>query len=84
MQVRLHSEHEPERELLGQRRTRVFFHTIKNQLIRHRKFKTKHEEELAQFNYIEAYYNRRRRQSSNGWLSPTTFEYRNEQYDLVA
>jgi putative transposase len=61
-----------------------FFHTIKNQLIRHRKFKTKHEAELALFNYIEAYYNRRRRHSSNGWLSPATFEYRNEQYDLVA
>jgi putative transposase len=53
-------------------------------LIRHWKFKTKHEAELALFNYIEAYYNRRRRHSSNGWLSPATFEYRNEQYDLVA
>lgn len=61
-----------------------FFHTIKNQLIRHRKFKDRHEAELALFNYIEAYYNRRRRHSSNGWLSPATFEYRNEQYDLVA
>ncbi len=37
-----------------------FFHTIKNQLIRYSKFKTKHEDELALFNYIEAYYNRRR------------------------
>jgi putative transposase len=55
-----------------------FFHTIKNQLIRHRNFKAKHEAELALFNYIEAYYNRRRRHSSNGWLSPATFEYRNE------
>ncbi len=31
-----------------------FFHTIKNQLIRHRKFKTKHEAELALFNYDPA------------------------------
>jgi len=61
-----------------------FFHTIKNQLIRHRKFKTKHEAQLALFNYIEVYYNRRRRHSSNGWLSPATLESRNEQYDLVA
>ncbi|MFI3272167.1 MAG: IS3 family transposase [Pseudomonadota bacterium] len=30
--------------------------------------------ELALFQYIEAYYNRRRRHSTNGWLSPATFE----------
>jgi putative transposase len=39
---------------------------------------------LALFNNIEAYYNRRRRHSNNDWLSPAAFEYRNEQYDLVA
>ncbi|SHI72351.1 putative transposase [Halodesulfovibrio aestuarii] len=61
-----------------------FFQTIKNQLIRHRRFKTKHEAELALFNYIEAYYNLRRQHSSNDWLFPATFKYRNEQYDLVA
>ena len=61
-----------------------FFHTIKNQLIRYSKFKNKNEAELALFDYIEVYYNRRRRHSSNGWLSPATFEYCAEQYDLVA
>ena len=52
-----------------------FFHTIKTQLIFHRRFKDKNEAEQALFNYIEAYYNRRRRHSSNGHQSPAMFEY---------
>ena len=51
-----------------------FFHTLKTQFIRHHKFLTRYEAELALFQYIEAYYNRRRRHSSNGWMSPTEFE----------
>ena len=51
-----------------------FFHTIKTQLIFHRRFKDKNEAEQALFNYIEAYYNRRRRHSSNGYQSPAMFE----------
>lgn len=80
----LYSKHEPKGNCWDNAVAESFFHTIKNQLIRHAKFKTKHEAELALFNYIEAYYNRRRRHSSNGWVSPVEYEYRNKQYDLVA
>lgn len=51
-----------------------FFHTLKTQMVYHRKFSDKQEAEIALFQYIEAYYNRRRRHSSNGWLSPAQFE----------
>lgn len=51
-----------------------FFHTLKTQLVFHRRFKDEEEAEQALFNYIEAYYNRRRRHSSNGYQSPATFE----------
>lgn len=51
-----------------------FFHTLKNQLIHRVKFQNVEHAELALFQYIEAYYNRRRRHSTNGWLSPATFE----------
>jgi putative transposase len=54
-----------------------FFHTLKTQFIRHHTFSTQREAELAIFQYIEAYYNRRRRHSANGWMSP--FEYENRQ-----
>lgn len=51
-----------------------FFHTLKTQFIRHRRFSDRLEAEMALFQYIEAYYNRRRRHSSNGWMSPAEFE----------
>jgi len=51
-----------------------FFHTLKTQCVRHRRFSDFREAELALFQYIEAYYNRRRRHSSNGWRSPAAFE----------
>jgi hypothetical protein len=43
-----------------------FFHTLKTQLTHHMHFRGKNEAELALFNYIEAYYNRRRRHSAIG------------------
>ncbi len=57
-----------------------FFHTIKTQLIHHRRFKTVQETEQALFNYIEVYYNRRRKHSTNGQKSPAQYEqeWRNE------
>lgn len=51
-----------------------FFHTLKTQFVRHRRFSNSLEAELALFQYIEAYYNRRRKHSSNGWISPAEFE----------
>ena len=51
-----------------------FFHTIKTQMIHHSKFQNIAEAEQAIFNYIEVYYNRRRKHSTNGYKSPTQYE----------
>ncbi|WP_034624461.1 IS3 family transposase, partial [Maridesulfovibrio hydrothermalis] len=56
--------------------------TLKTQMVYHRRFSDKHEAEIALFQYIETYYNHRRRHSSNGWLSPAEFEI-NRQDDIV-
>lgn len=51
-----------------------FFHTLKTQLTHHEHFRDKNEAELALFNYIEAYYNRKRRHSAIGYKTPAEFE----------
>jgi len=51
-----------------------FFHTIKTQMIHHCKFQNIAEAEQAIFNYIEVYYNRRRKHSTNGYKSPAQYE----------
>lgn len=61
-----------------------FFHTLKTQLVFHKHFRDKEEAEQALFNYIEAYYNRRRRHSSNGYQSPALFENEWEKKKKVA
>jgi putative transposase len=51
-----------------------FFATLKRELIHRRRFKNREEAESAVFEYIEAFYNRKRRHSSLGYLSPQQFE----------
>ena len=51
-----------------------FFHTIKTQMIHHCTFQNVAEAEQALFNYIEVYYNRRRKHSTNGYKSPAHYE----------
>ncbi len=51
-----------------------FFHSIKTQMIHHFKFQNVAEAEQAIFNYIEVYYNRRRKHSTNGYKSPANYE----------
>lgn len=51
-----------------------FFHTLKTQLLYHRKFMNLQEAEQELFSYIEIYYNRRRRHSANGYKSPASYE----------
>ena len=51
-----------------------FFHSIKTQMIHHCKFQNMAEAEQALFNYIEVYYNRRRKHSTNGYKSPANYE----------
>lgn len=50
-----------------------FFKTFKTEMVYHRKFKSKKEAKLAVFEYIEVWYNRKRRHSSLGFLTPDEF-----------
>lgn len=48
--------------------------TLKKECVQGQRFKTREEAKQAIFEYIEGYYNRRRRHSSLGYLSPVAFE----------
>ena len=51
-----------------------FFATLKKELVRHERFQTKAEAKAKIFEYIEVFYNRVRRHSSLGQISPAQFE----------
>jgi putative transposase len=51
-----------------------FFATLKSELVNHRHYATRAEARADVFYYIEAFYNRRRRHSSLGYLSPEAYE----------
>ncbi len=51
-----------------------FFHTLKTQFTNHSIFNTIEELEQGLFWYIEVYYNRRRKHSTNGYFSPAMYE----------
>jgi putative transposase len=51
-----------------------FFHSLKTELVHHEDFATREEARLAIFEYIEVFYNRIRRHSSLGYLSPADYE----------
>lgn len=53
-----------------------FFHTLKTERTHHRRYRTRAEARADVFDYIETFYNRRRRHSSLGYLSPAEFEAR--------
>ena len=52
-----------------------FFATLECELLDRRRFKTHAEARMAVFEFIEGFYNPRRRHSSLGYLSPITFEH---------
>ena len=56
-----------------------FWHTLKNELIYRRQFQTRDEAQHAIFEYIEVFYNRTRRHTSIGNLSPMDFELQRAQ-----
>jgi putative transposase len=51
-----------------------FFSSLKMELVHTRSFRTRGEAKLALFEYIEVFYNRRRRHSSLGHVSPAEYE----------
>ena len=52
----------------------TFFKTIKAELIWRRSWETRRQAEMATFEYINGFYNPRRRHSALGWKSPVAFE----------
>ena len=52
----------------------TFFKTIKAELIWRQSWPTRRAAELAIFNYINGFYNARRKHSALGWKSPLAFE----------
>lgn len=61
-----------------------FFKTLKAECIYHQNYRTIKEAELAVFEYIEIWYNRRRLHSALGYLSPLEFESKYYQLENVA
>jgi putative transposase len=55
-----------------------FFATLECELLDRRRFKTQAEARIAVFDFIEGFYNPRRRHSSLGYLSPIDFECRHD------
>ncbi len=51
-----------------------FFGTLKQELVYRTQFKTRREAQAAVFEYIEVFYNRSRRHSTLGYLTPSEFE----------
>lgn len=51
-----------------------FFHLLKNERIRRKTYKTRENARQDVFDYIELFYNPKRKHSNNGMLSPTDFE----------
>jgi transposase InsO family protein len=54
-----------------------FFGTLKTELVNPMRYRTKEEARTSIFQWIECWYNRKRRHSSLGYLSPEAFEAQN-------
>ena len=54
--------------------TESFFSTLKRELVYRERFNTREEAKQKIFEYIEVFYNRQRRHSTLGYLSPMQFE----------
>ncbi|MBV9422654.1 MAG: IS3 family transposase [Solirubrobacterales bacterium] len=52
----------------------TFFATLKKELVNRRTWPSRPELQSAVFEYIEGFYNRRRRHSTLGMLSPIAYE----------
>lgn len=53
-----------------------FYHTLKTEHVYFQHYETREEAKLSIFEFIEVFYNRKRRHSTLGYISPTIFEKR--------
>jgi putative transposase len=53
-----------------------FFHTLKVELVHHRRYRTRSEAQAEIFEYIEVFYNRQRRHSFLNYATPAEYEMR--------
>lgn len=60
-----------------------FFATLKQELVYHRQYQTRQEAKQEIFEYIQVWYNRKRRHSKLGYLSPEQFENKG-QFQMAA
>ncbi len=51
-----------------------FFGTVKEECVERQNYKTRAEAKTSVFEYLEVFYNRQRRHSSLGYVSPITYE----------
>jgi putative transposase len=58
--------------------TETFFHTLKTELVYFENYQTREEARLSIFEYIEVFYNRKRRHSAIGYKNP--FDFENQKY----
>jgi len=56
--------------------TESFFGVLKNELIHHERFRTRHEALGKIFDYIEVFYNRSRIHSTIDYFAPAEYEAR--------
>ena len=61
-----------------------FFGTLKSELVNHRTYASRAQARSDLFYYIEAFYNRRRRHSSLGYLSPESYERLHDEHATEA
>lgn len=60
-----------------------FMNAYKNEWVRHRRYATVEDVHQSTFEYIEIFYNRKRRHQALGYLSPATFEDRHASADVA-
>ena len=61
-----------------------FFATLKRELVEGADWRTREEARASIFEYIEVWYNRERRHSSIGYLSPVNYELETERKEEAA
>lgn len=67
-------QHEPSRQRLGQLRNGKLLLSLKSERVHRSRYRTRDEARADIFDYIERFYNPRRRHSTLNYVSPATYE----------